>query len=258
MPKSKRNKVVNLTKAKKKDRAWKEGLIGQIRACVEDYPSLLLFRHHNMRNEALKELREELKDSSRFVLGSTKLLQVALGKTDADELRTNLSRVSERLAGHVGLLFTKLSKQEAVDALAGVRNEDFARAGGVAPREFALPAGPLSNAIGPLPHTLEPQLRKYGLPTRLNKGVVELLADTVVCRPGQRLDPNQAAILRVFNERMATFKLTPLAWWSDDGDTFEVIAEYDDVGDEDGEGGEDADDGGLMLDGASGEEGDGA
>lgn len=33
-----------------------------------------------------------------------------------------------------------------------------------------------------MPHTMEPQLRKLGLATRLNKGVVELLKETTVCR----------------------------------------------------------------------------
>jgi mRNA turnover protein 4 len=39
-----------------------------------------------------------------------------------------------------------------------------------------------------------------------------------VCRAGQTLDPNQAALLRVFGVKMATFRLTPLAWWSGDGE----------------------------------------
>jgi hypothetical protein len=39
-----------------------------------------------------------------------------------------------------------------------------------------------------------------------------------VCRAGKVLDPNQAALLRVFGVKMATFRLTPLAWWSSDGE----------------------------------------
>ena len=39
---------------------------------------------------------------------------------------------------------------------------DYARAGSRATEEFQL-------ADGPLPHTVEPTLRKYGLPTRLKK-----------------------------------------------------------------------------------------
>jgi mRNA turnover protein 4 len=39
-----------------------------------------------------------------------------------------------------------------------------------------------------------------------------------VCRAGQTLDPNQAALLRVFGIKMATFRLTPMAWWSSDGE----------------------------------------
>lgn len=40
--------------------------------------------------------------SCRFVMGSTKMLAVALGKSESDELRTNLSRLSARLKGQVG------------------------------------------------------------------------------------------------------------------------------------------------------------
>lgn len=257
MPKSKRNKVVNLSKTKKKDREWKEGLITQVRNAVDNYPSVYVFRYHNMRNEQFKELRDDLKDSSRFVMGSNKMLQVALGKTEADEYRTNMHLLSERLKGHVGLFFTSLPRDEVERVFGDFQHEDYARAGSKATHEFSLVAGPLSGPHGPMAHTLEPQLRKYGMPTRLNKGVVELLADHTVCREGQVLDPNQAGLLRMFEVKMATFKLTLLAAWSVDGDAFESLA--DDEGD-DGEddGGEDGAFGEVEMIGGGIGDGDGA
>jgi hypothetical protein len=45
-------------------------------------------------------------------MGSNKMLQVALGRSDADEYRPHLSSISAQLAGHVGLFFTKLPQEE--------------------------------------------------------------------------------------------------------------------------------------------------
>ena len=49
------------------------------------------------------------------------------------------------------------------------------------------------------------------------QGVVELVADHTVCREGETLSANQAAVLRIFDVKMAAFRMRLLACWSADG-----------------------------------------
>ena len=41
---------------------------------------------------------------------------------------------------------------------------------------------------------MEPGLRKQGVPSKLNKGVVEVVSDYTVCRKGDRLTPQQVQL----------------------------------------------------------------
>ncbi|RLM85115.1 hypothetical protein C2845_PM04G01660 [Panicum miliaceum] len=72
-------------------------------------------------------------------------------------------------------------------------------------------------------HEMEPFLRKQGLPVRLNRGVVELVADHVVCEEGKPLSPEAAQTLRLLGIQMATFRLYLVCRWS--CDDFEVYKE---------------------------------
>ena len=65
----------------------------------------------------------------------------------------------------------------------------------------------------PMAHTMEPLLRKLGLPTRLVKGVVENVAETTICTEGQPLTSNQAALLRHFELKHAMFRVNLVAVW---------------------------------------------
>lgn len=238
MPKSKRNKLVTLSKTKKKTKEWKEGLITTVRNYLDTYPSVYLLRYENMRNDKFKDLREELRGSSRFCMGSNKVLQVALGKSEADEAKQDLHRLSNRIRGATGLFFTTLKHEEVVQVFSEYHELDYARAGAKATEGVELKEGPVEGPYGPLAHTLEPTLRKHLMPVKLNRGVIELVSDYTICNAGDRLNPHQAALLRIFDVKMAVFKFTPLACWRAEGEEFTELAEDDGEGEEDDDLGE--------------------
>ncbi|KAJ7968100.1 Ribosome assembly factor mrt4 [Quillaja saponaria] len=225
MPKSKRNKQVTLSKTKKKGRDHKEAIVNAIKQAAESYNSIYVFSYENMRNLKFKEFREKLKSSSRFFLGSNKVMQVSLGRSAADEIRPGLHKVSKLLRGDAGLFCTNLQKEEVERLFNEYEEYDFARTGSSATEKVELKEGPLEQ----FSHEMEPYLRKQGMPVRLNKGVVELISDFVVCEEGKPLSPEASRILRLLGIKLATFRLRLIYRWSD-GD-FEFYIEGPDDSD---------------------------
>jgi mRNA turnover protein 4 len=214
MPKSRRDRVVALTQTKKKDREWKGGLIENVREALEVYTSVYAFRCQNLRNNTFKDLKADLCETSRFFMGSNKVLQVALGKGPEDEQKEHLSQVSTHITGHCGLVFTNLTKDDLTVAMKKYQVSDFARTGSVAPETVVVEKGNVHGKHGGLmEHTLEPTLRKNGMPTKLNRGVIELLADHLVCKEGDCISPQGAILLRLFGHELATFKMDLLCGW---------------------------------------------
>lgn len=115
-----------------------------------------------------------------------------------------------------------IPKQEVLDYFDEFIVLDFARAGIPASRTFTVPAGMVYSTAGeqpveddvPLPHSMEAQVRKWGMPTRLEKGRVMLDDDYVVCKEGKVMDSNQTALLKIFGVPTAEFKIQVLAYWN--------------------------------------------
>ena len=63
MPKSKRAKVVHLSKTQKKGKELSERLYANVRDCLDTYQYCFVFSVENMRNTYLKEVRTEFSDS---------------------------------------------------------------------------------------------------------------------------------------------------------------------------------------------------
>ncbi|KAI5635745.1 ribosomal protein l10 domain-containing protein [Phthorimaea operculella] len=209
MPKSKRDKKVSLTQTNKKGLLLKQKTIEEIRKSLSKYEHIFLFTVDNMRNTKLKDLRNEWKDS-RFFFGKNKVMAIALGRTKSDEVEDQLNLLSKKLKGQCGLVMTNRDVPDVLQWFKNYEDTEFARSGFVATKDVIIPKGPLED----FSHTMEPQLRRLGLPTSLERGVIHLLKDYQVCKKGAVLTPEQASVLKLLGIQMATFKVTIKCHWT--------------------------------------------
>jgi len=185
-------------------------LVDAIRAAVDEYKTLLLFTVENMRTTKFVQVRQEFKQDSRFFFGKNNVMAIALGRSSENEYKDGLHKISKRFQGQCGLMFTNRPISQVLEYFASFKELDYARAGHEVDETVTLPAGPLEHFA----FSMEPQLRKLGLPTQLQKGVITLLSDFVVCTEGDKLTPDQARILKLLEKTLATFRVTLIAQWT--------------------------------------------
>ncbi|KAH9851517.1 mRNA turnover protein 4-like protein [Lenzites betulinus] len=217
MPKSKRSKIVSLTKVEKKTREHKNAFIQEVQENADKWQYCWLFEVGNMRNAHLKTVRRLWKDTARIFFGRGAVMAKALGTTLEEEHRLGLHKLAKQIKGQVGLFFTDTAPEEVIEWFADFKQPDFARSGNRAARTVVLPAGPVMQQHAtppePFPHNEEPQLRKLGLRTRMDRGVPTLDVSHTVCVKDKVLTPEQAQLLKLIGLKMVTFKVGLRARW---------------------------------------------
>jgi mRNA turnover protein 4 len=226
MPSSKRQSIIHTSRVIKKPKERKKHartLLSSIQACAHEYNNIFVFSVYNMRNQRIKQVRNDFSDS-RIVMGKTKVMMVALGKTPETEVVPGVSGLGGHVSGEVGLLFTNRSAKQVEEYFDDHGHREYARAGTTAEEEVRIPPGEIMTQAGegedePLPVQIEPQLRKLGVPTRIKAGKVVLeeapegamLTDDeegyVVCRAGDVLDSRQTSLLKILRVQAAEFKV---------------------------------------------------
>ena len=98
MLKSKRNKVLSLTKTKKKGREAKEEMVETIQQAITNYKKAFVLSFENMRTGPFKKVQGLMRDS-KFFIGKNKVMQVALGRTPEEETADNAHILSKYLRG---------------------------------------------------------------------------------------------------------------------------------------------------------------
>lgn len=164
-----------------------------------------------MRSAKFKDVRWKFADS-RIVMGKNKLMQIALGKSEADEYETDLQHVSNFISGaNVGLILTSKSRQEVEEYFAQLVEPDFARAGAVAHRTISITDEDLKDK----PVSVMEGLRKLGMPVEIKNGKIVLIPNEYsVCKEGDELTVEQCKLLSQFGIQLAEFRVKLICHWS--------------------------------------------
>lgn len=211
---------MSLTKTRKHviGKKRKQHLLQAIRNDFDQYEHMYVFSTENMRNAKLKQLRATWNDS-RFFFGRKKIAQIALGRSKEEEYSEGLGKLSKRLVGNVGLLFTNRAHDDVVGFFRDYCEDEFARSGFVATHDVHLTQGPLDGFAANQEHNL----RQVQLPVGLKKGVITLLQDFSVCSKGDVLTPERAKALQFLDVRMAKFRVKLLCHYRKSGSLFEEL-----------------------------------
>jgi mRNA turnover protein 4 len=215
MPRSKRARRLALHGTTTKTRQEKAKMIELVRSFLPPkHTKIYVFEYGDIRNQSLKEFREEVKrlpeGGGRLFLGSNRVLQVALGRSPEDALAPELHQLGEKLRGKRGLLFCSAPDVLVQELFANFERREYARAGTIAPEDVRLAVGePLED----LPASSGPKLRELGLPISLRGG--RLFLDVIagpdkhflICSKGEILSAEQCVLLRMLGIRLATARL---------------------------------------------------
>lgn len=224
--------TVQLTQTSKKTREHKSAVIQDVREAIDSHDDLYLFSYENMRSNKFKNVRVHFSESnSRIIMGKNKLLQIALGRTPEEEHGEHLAQVAQLTTGSVGLLFTSQERSKVQDYFENLVEQDFARAGAVAPRSVVI----TDEMVATHPVSMVEQFRKLGLPVEVENGRVVFVGEQteyVLCKKGETLSAEQCKALTHFGIQLSEFRVKLICRWSSkDGELVMLEEDEEDMSD---------------------------
>ena len=216
MPKSKRTRVVPLSKVTKKGPGEKkERQVKNIHKYLKQYKYCYAFVYKNMTNIAMISLKEYFKDSV-FMIGKNHVMQIGLGKTEDDEIKRGSSKLNIFLKGNCGLFFTDKTPEEIIPYFKEYSSPYFGNVGSISNQTLILKRG-FDEHLADFPSSMESQFRQLGMNIKIDNGKFCLLDDYIVCQEGKGLTPDQCKMCKHLGINLDEFKIYIKAYLGNNG-----------------------------------------
>lgn len=181
---------------------------------LEEYTQVLVCAADNVGSKQLQGIRQGLRPDSNVLMGKNTMMKRSIrihAEKTGNDAYLNLLPL---LVGNVGLIFTKGDLKEVREEVAKYKVGAPARVGLVAPIDVVVPPG--NTGLDPSQTSF---FQVLNIPTKINKGTVEIIAPVELIHKGEKVGSSEAALLAKLGIRPFSYGLIVQSVY-DNGSTF--------------------------------------
>ncbi|GJN18587.1 hypothetical protein PR202_gb05759 [Eleusine coracana subsp. coracana] len=169
---------------------------------LDEYTKVLIASADNVGSKQLQDIRKGIRGDSVVLMGKNTLIRRCI-KVYAEKTHNNdLEKLERLLVGNVGLIFTKGDLKEVREEIAKYKVGAPARVGLIAPIDVVVPPG--NTGLDPSQTSF---FQVLNIPTKINKGTVEIITAVDLIMKGNKVGSSEAALLSKLGIRPFSYGL---------------------------------------------------
>lgn len=181
---------------------------------LDDYTQVLVAAADNVGSNQLQNIRKGLRGDSVVLMGKNTMMKRTIRVHAEKTGNETILNLIPLLVGNVGLIFTKGDLKEVSEEVAKYKVGAPARVGLVAPVDVVVPPG--NTGLDPSQTSF---FQVLNIPTKINKGTVEIITAVELIKKGDKVGSSEAALLAKLGIRPFSYGLVVVTVY-DNGSVF--------------------------------------
>lgn len=181
---------------------------------LDEYTQILVAAADNVGSNQLQSIRKGLRGDSVVLMGKNTMMKRSVRIHAEKTGNQAFLNIIPLLVGNVGLIFTKGDLKEVSEEVAKYKVGAPARVGLVAPVDVVVPPG--NTGLDPSQTSF---FQVLNIPTKINKGTVEIITPVDLIKKGDKVGSSEAALLAKLGIRPFSYGLVVLSVY-DNGSVF--------------------------------------
>ncbi|VFQ76594.1 unnamed protein product [Cuscuta campestris] len=157
---------------------------------LDMYSQILIVGADNVGSKQLQEIRAGLRGDSVILMGKNTMMKRSIRVHAENTGNSAILALVPHLVNNVGLIFTRGDLKEVSDEVSKYKVGAPARVGLVAPVDVVVPPG--NTGLDPSQTSF---FQVLNIPTKINKGTVEIITPVELIKKGNKVESSQSALL---------------------------------------------------------------